>query len=49
MHGLEATYSMLRGRIGATAEARVAMTHPSALDPSTALIIRLIRRLLADS
>ena len=49
MHGLEATFSTLRGRIATIGETRVAMTYPSALGPSATPIIRLIRRLLANS
>lgn len=49
MHGLEATFSTLRGRIATMGEVRVAMTYPSTLGASAAPIIRLIRRLLANS
>jgi hypothetical protein len=49
MHGLEATFSTLRGRIATIGETRVAMTYPSTLGASAAPIIRLARRLLANS
>jgi hypothetical protein len=49
MHGLEATFSTLRGRIATTGEGRVAMTYPSTLSASAAPVIRLIRRLVANS
>ncbi len=49
MHGLEATFSTLRGRIAATGDGRVAITYPSTLGASAAPIIRLVRRLLANS
>ncbi len=49
MHGLEATFSTLPGRIAAPGETRVAMTYPSTLGGSAAPIIRLVRRLLANS
>jgi len=49
MHGLEATFSTLRGRIATIGEASVAMIYPSTLGTSAAPIIRLARRLLANS
>jgi hypothetical protein len=49
MHGLETKFSTLRGRIATIGETRVAMTYPSTLGASAAPIIRLIRRLLANS
>jgi hypothetical protein len=49
VHGLEATFSTLRGRIATIGQTRVAMTYPSTLGASAAPIIRLIRRLLANS
>lgn len=49
VHGLEATFSTLRGRIAALGETRVAMIYPSTLGASAAPIIRLVRRLLANS
>jgi hypothetical protein len=49
MHGLEATFSTLRGRIATIGESTVAMTYPSTLGASAAPIIRLARRLLANS
>jgi len=49
IHGLEATFSTLRGRIATMGDARIAMTYPSTLGASAAPIIRLVRRLLANS
>jgi hypothetical protein len=49
MHGLEATFSTLRGRIATIGETSVAMIYPSTLGASAAPIIRLARRLLANS
>jgi hypothetical protein len=49
VHGLEATFSTLRGRIATIGDKRIAMTYPSTLGASAAPIIRLARRLLANS
>jgi len=49
VHGLEATFSTLRGRIATIGDKRIAMTYPSILGASAAPIIRLARRLLANS
>jgi hypothetical protein len=49
MHGLEATFSTLRGRIATIGETSVAMIYPSTLGASAAPIMRLARRLLANS
>jgi hypothetical protein len=49
VHGLEATFSALRGRIATIGDARIAMTYPSTLGAAAAPIIRLIRRQLANS
>ena len=49
MHGLEATFSTLHGRIATIGDTRVAMTYPSTLGASAAPVIRLIRRLVANS
>ncbi len=49
MHGLEATFSTLHGRIATIGDTRVAMTYPSTLGASAAPVIRLVRRLVANS
>ena len=49
VHGLEATFSTLRGRIATIGDKGIAMTYPSTLGASAAPIIRLARRLLANS
>jgi hypothetical protein len=49
VHGLEATFSTLHGRIATIGDKRIAMTYPSTLGASAAPIIRLARRLLANS
>ena len=48
-HGLEATFSTLRRHIATIGDKRIATTYPSTLGASAAPIIRLARRLLANS